>query len=48
MRSQLLKYSAFYAGLATVSFRIGWWASRYVSDRRDNVDPRIGEGKYGW
>lgn len=48
MRSQLLKYCAFYAALAAVSFRLGWWASRYVSDRMDNYDPRIREGRYGW
>lgn len=48
MRSQLLTYSAFYFGLVAIAFRTGWWAARYVSDRMDNVDPRIGEARYGW
>ncbi len=48
MSGQLLKYSAFYTALAAVSFRFGWWAANYVSDRMDNYDPRISEGKYGW
>ncbi|WP_165614652.1 hypothetical protein [Mycobacteroides chelonae] len=46
--SQCVKYVVFYAALTGVSFRIGWWACNYVSDRIDNYKPRIGEGKYGW
>lgn len=48
MARQLLKHSAFYTALAAISFRLGWWAANYISDRMDNYDPRIGEGKYGW
>ncbi|MGH3725670.1 MAG: hypothetical protein ACRDUS_16295 [Mycobacterium sp.] len=48
MLAQLLKYIPFYAAVVAVSFRAGWWASHYVSDRTDNFDPRIGAGKYGW
>lgn len=48
MRNQLLKYCPFYAALAAISFRAGWWAAHYVSDRMDTFDPRIGQGRYGW
>ncbi|SII08949.1 Uncharacterised protein [Mycobacteroides abscessus subsp. abscessus] len=46
--AQLVKYPLFYIALAGVSFRIGWCAAHYVSDRMDNFDPDIGKGKYGW
>lgn len=48
MSGQLGRYAAFYVAIAAVSFRIGWWAAHYVSDRMDKFDPRIGEGKYRW
>lgn len=48
MSGQLLRYSAFYAAIAAVAFRIGWWAARYVSDRMDKFDPRNQKGKHGW
>ncbi len=47
MIAQLSRYGAFYLALAVVSFRIGWWASHYVSDRMDKFDPRIEKGKHG-
>ncbi|WP_202910248.1 hypothetical protein [Mycobacteroides abscessus] len=46
--AQLIKYPLFYIALAGISFRLGWCACHYVSDRLDKFDPRIGEGKYGW
>lgn len=46
--TQFVKYPLFYAALAAISFRFGWWACHYVSDRMDNFDPDIGKGKYGW
>lgn len=48
MRSQLARYSGFYAAVFLVAFGIGWRAARFVEDRIDKFDPRIGEGKYGW
>ncbi|WJJ55933.1 hypothetical protein PROPHIT361_81 [Mycobacterium phage prophiT36-1] len=42
--AQLVKYPLFYIALAGVSFRIGWCAAHYVSDRMDNFDPDIGRG----
>ncbi|WP_195161476.1 hypothetical protein [Mycobacteroides abscessus] len=45
MARQLLKYSAFYAALAALSFRLGWWASDRLSSYAQEIDPRI-ERKY--
>lgn len=45
MRNQLLKHGAFYAALAAVSFRLGWWASDQLSSYAQEIDPRI-ERKY--
>ncbi|MDM2398179.1 hypothetical protein PP613_03995 [Mycobacteroides abscessus] len=45
MSGQLLKYSAFYAALAAISFRLGWWASDQLSSYAQEIDPRI-ERKY--
>lgn len=48
MIAQLSRYGAFYAAVAVIGFRLGWWAAHYVGDRMDNFNPRIGQGKYGW
>lgn len=45
MARQLLKHSAFYAALAAISFRLGWWASDQLSSYAQAIDPRI-ERKY--
>lgn len=45
MPNQLLKHSAFYAALAALSFRLGWWASDQLSSYAQEIDPRI-ERKY--
>ncbi|EIU04756.1 hypothetical protein MA5S0422_4592 [Mycobacteroides abscessus 5S-0422] len=45
MARQLLKHSAFYAALAALSFRLGWWASDQLSSYAQEIDPRI-ERKY--
>lgn len=45
MARQLLKHSAFYAALAAISFRLGWWASDCLSSYAQEIDPRI-ERKY--
>lgn len=44
MPRQLLNHSAFYAALAAISFRLGWWASDRLSYAQE-IDPRI-ERKY--
>lgn len=41
MPNQLLKHSAFYAALAAISFRLGWWASDQLSSYAQEIDPRI-------
>lgn len=48
MPAQLLRYTSFYAVVAAIAFRIGWWACHYVNDRIDKFDPRIEKGKHGW
>ncbi|WP_204250394.1 hypothetical protein [Mycobacteroides abscessus] len=45
MPNQLLKHGAFYAALAALSFRLGWWASDRLSSYAQEIDPRI-ERKY--
>lgn len=45
MARQLLKHWAFYAALAALSFRLGWWASDQLSSYAQEIDPRI-ERKY--
>ncbi|SKQ50889.1 hypothetical protein [Mycobacteroides abscessus] len=45
MPNQLLKHGAFYAALAALSFRLGWWASDQLSSYAQEIDPRI-ERKY--
>lgn len=41
MARQLLKHSAFYAALAALSFRLGWWASDQLSSYAQEIAPRI-------
>lgn len=41
MARQLLKHSAFYAALAAISFRLGWWESDRLSSYAQEIDPRI-------
>lgn len=41
MPNQLLKHSAFYAALAAISFRLGWWASDQLSTYAQEIDPHI-------